>query len=131
MDMQQSYWRFYKMPKNYVNACLRWMMNELYPYYCNNSLPEHLRCKLDVFYDSIDRQFDWSNPTEEELHNLGFLNWAEDYTDSVWFIPNWLTPVIPEGLTVWNQNNEPFTYLRHAHSREVNFGCLTFGIKIV
>lgn len=123
-------WRDKSLNKNYINSCLRWLANELVPFYKTRSLPRGVMDKLDTFYSSVSKSLDWYNITEQDMLNLGFLNWGDNDEDSVnvWFIPNWLSPIIPEGLTVYNTQGTPFDFDPKTASTEVLYGCLTFGI---
>lgn len=116
------------MNRNYINGCLRWLINELFPYYNTNSLPENFEYKMSKFYDYIKDTIDWYNLTIKDVQSLGFLNWEDDSTKGVWFIPAWLFYAIPEGMTVWNKNNVPFEFHQSEASKEVMYGCLTFGV---
>lgn len=118
------------MNKNYINGCLRWLVNELFPYYNTNSLPENFETKMSKFYDQIRSTVDWYNLTIKDVQRLGFLNWEDDPTDGVWFIPAWLFYAIPEGMTVWDKNNIAFEFHQIDAPKEVMYGCLTFGVYI-
>ena len=118
------------MTTTYINACLRWLINEVYPFYKDKSIPKSLRIKMNSFYDVITKNFDWYNPTKEEVVALGFLNW-EDSDEGVWFIPRWLYPAIPDGITVYDQHKNSFEF-QHDKSKmdNVMFGCLDFGLML-
>ena len=118
------------MTKTYINACLRWLVNEVYPFYRDKNIPKQLRAKINTFYDVLNKNFDWTNPKKEELVALGFLNW-EDTDEGVWFIPQWLYPAIPDGIIVYDQYGSKFEF-QHDKSKmdEVMFGCLNFGVKL-
>ena len=121
------------MNKNYVNRCLKWLANEIVVFYNNNTLPEELNVKIDTFYDCIKKSIDWFSLTKKDVQRLGFLCWEEDDESAdtgVWFIPNWLLPVIPEGLILYDKDGQPFEYHRVSAPDEVLYGCLTFGVKI-
>ena len=117
--------------RGYINRCLRWLVNELYPFYSNNNLPHELNDKMEVFYDSIKDALDWDGMTRKDLLRLGFMNWDADDDDcpsGVWFIPNWLFPAIPEGLTVYDANGRSCIFSSGTASTEIMYGCLTYGI---
>lgn len=117
------------MNRGYVNRCLRWLVNEMFPYYENESLPVELSEKIDAFYNSISASIDWYNMTRKDLLRLGFINWDdEEEQRGIWFIPHWLLPLIPEGLTVYDADKKPFEFSRKSCSKEVMYGCLTFGV---
>lgn len=122
------------MNKNYINSCLRWLANEIIPFYSNEKLPSTLRNKVDTFYESVSNAIDWYNLTKTDMLHLGFLNWEEheheDDTSGVWFIPAWLFYAIPEGITLTDKNNNQFTFYRNTAPTEVMYGCLTFGVTI-
>lgn len=119
------------MNKNYVNSCLRWLANELVPFYNNGGLPKALMSKIDTFYTSVGDSFDWFNLSKEDVQRLGFLNWEDsDDNGGVWFIPSWLYPIIPEGMILYNKNGEKFEFTSQTAPREVMYGCLTFGVVL-
>lgn len=113
-----------------INSCLRWLANELQPFYDNSDLPVMLSSKIDVFYDSITSIVDWDNLDTDVLLQLGFLNWEEDDC-GVWFIPKWLYYAIPEGQIVYDKNNKPFEFHKNTSSKETMFGCLEYGVHAV
>ena len=121
------------MNKHYVNRCLKWLANELVTFYLEEDLPEELSEKVDTFYDCIGKSIDWFSLTKKDVQRLGFLCWEEDdesADNGVWFIPNWLFPVIPDGIILFDKDGEPFEYHRATAPDEVMYGCLTFGVKI-
>lgn len=119
---------------NYINSCFRWTINELMPFYQDGLLPQELSDKIKIFYSSISSAIDWYNPTKEELLQLGFINWEDhttnDDTSGVWFIPRWLFPIIPEGIVLCSKNGSKFEFHSRTASKEVMFGCLTYGLLI-
>ena len=120
------------MTKSYINACLRWFVNECYPYYEKNSIPSQLKFKMDVFYDSLSKNFDWAHPTKEELTSLGFLNWEESGDDSgVWFIPQWMFPAIPDGCILYDQHKNSFEFKQDVADTDTMFGCLRYGVIVI
>lgn len=131
MDLLRRYWNT-DMNKHYVNSCLRWLANELVPYYNNNSLPDTLITKIETFYRSVSSAIDWFNLTKKDVQRLGFLNWEDPDVDQtpVWFIPSWLFHAIPEGIMLYDKNGDPFTFHSDAAPLDVMFGCLTFGVKV-
>lgn len=121
------------MNKHYVNSCLRWLANEVVPYFNAKQLPDDLMSKIDTFYRSVSSAIDWFDLTKKDVQRLGFLNWEDDpeeSSDSVWFIPSWLFHAIPEGLLLFDKNGEAFTFHSDSAPLDVMFGCLTFGVKI-
>ena len=120
------------MNKNYINGCLRWLANELVSFYRTKTLPKAVMSKLNVFYESVEASIDWYRLSKQDLLTLGFLNWEEHETADdlygVWFIPNWLFPVIPEGMTVYTSDGSSFLFNSEKAPTEVIYGCLTFGI---
>lgn len=122
------------MNTNYINSCFRWLINELFPYYNLKKLPNDLMLKMDTFYDSVNKTFDWYNPSKTDLLKLGFINWedhsVDDCTAGVWFIPCWLFPVIPEGMTLYDTSEKPFLFKKEEASKKTMYGCLTYGVKI-
>lgn len=119
--------------EKYINKCLQWLADEVVVYYNRNRLPEELALKIDKFYDCLTSSIDWSNLTRGELTKLGFLNWGEDdkaIENDVWFIPNWLYHVIPEGIILYNKNGAPFEFHSDTAPEDVMYGCLTFGVKL-
>lgn len=117
--------------ENYINRCLLWMMGELADLYANDNieLPENFNTKIDTFYNCISTAIDWENLSIEDLRRLGFLNWDMDNKDSVWFIPSWLEPIIPEGLLVYDKDGREFEFNSEEAPINVMYGCLTFGVK--
>ena len=118
------------MNRHYINSCLRWLANELVPFYDANDLPEELMEKIDKFYKLLNNSVDWSNLTKKDLQRLGFLNWNEDNDTGVWFIPHWLFFAIPEGMILWDKNEQPFKFFKSKAPTEVVFGCLPFGLML-
>lgn len=122
------------MNKNYINGCLRWLANELVPFYNSKTLPKSVMSKLNVFYESIEASIDWERFSRQDLLTLGFLNWEEhdtpDDLSGVWFIPHWLFPIIPDGMKVYTSDGESFFFDSETAPTEVLYGCLTFGIMI-
>lgn len=119
------------MNTKYINACLRWLVNELYPFYNSKTLPAELMSKIEIFYCSVSRDFDWTHPRKEELQALGFLNWEETNPEQgVWFIPQWLFPAIPEGTILYDKNKVPFEFKQKIAETETMFGCLSYGVII-
>lgn len=118
------------MNRGYVNRCLRWLANEMFPFYFDGELPKELEAKVDTFYKSIEGCIDWYNMTRKDLLRLGFLNLEEDedVTNSLWLIPTWLFPVIPEGMTVYDADKKPFAFFKNSAPQDVMYGCYTFGI---
>lgn len=118
------------MNRGYVNRCLRWLANELFPFYFEGKLPKELEEKVDTFYKSLDSRMDWGGLTRKDLLRLGFLNLEEeeDVANSLWFIPTWLFPVIPEGMTVFDADKKPFAFFKSTAPQDVMYGCYTFGI---
>ena len=121
------------MNKHYVNRCLRWLANELAPMYLNDMLPPEADKKFETFYDCVSNAIDWYNLTKSDVLKLGFMSWEEDDETSdkgTWFIPFWLFPAIPEGITLIDKDNNQFEFHKLTASRDVMYGCLTFGIKL-
>ena len=118
------------MNKNYINGCLRWLANELAPYYDSEDLPENLRLKMSKFYQELNSSIDWYNLTKRDVQRLGFLNWEDDDSTGVWFIPCWLLPAIPEGMTLYDKNECQFEYHKSTACKDIMYGCLTFGIVL-
>lgn len=119
------------MNNTYVNACLRWLVNELYPFYEKDKLPKEFVSKMNTFYSSVSKDFDWENPDKTTLKTLGFLNWEdESETDCVWFIPRWLYPAIPDGLILYDRKKQPFEFSHTQETDDVMFGCLPYGILV-
>lgn len=121
------------MNKNYVTRCFMWLTNELVSFYETQKLPEELVTKMSVFYDCIGKSIDWFNLTIKDVKQLGFLNWDEDdesAEDGIWFIPNWLLPVIPEGVVLYDKDGVAFVYHSKNSPKQVMYGCLTFGVKL-
>ena len=120
------------MNRHYVNSCLRWLANEIVPFYNSKELPDQLIHKIDTFYRSVSSSIDWYNLTEKDVQRLGFLNWNDPDIDDnpVWFIPSWLFHAIPEGITLFDKNGQPFTFHSDMAPLDVMFGCLTFGVKL-
>ena len=122
------------MNTNYINACLRWLTNELFPYYLSRNLPEELLSKIDVFYSSISKTIDWYNLAKSDLLKLGFLNWddesSNECTSATWFIPCWLFPLIPEGITLYDTSSKAFKFKSTEASTKSMYGCLTYGVKV-
>lgn len=116
------------MDKPYIDKCFRWVINNLSPYYVENRLPQELSKNLDVFYRCISDKIDWFNLTEEEAIQLGFLCTDPEASSRVWFIPNWLQPLIPQGMIVTDSDGNSFEYNKETCSKELLYGCLTFGI---
>ena len=121
------------MNKHYVNRCLRWLANELAPYYLNDALPQEVDKKFETFYDCVGNAIDWYNLTKNDVIRLGFMSWEEDdeaADKGVWFIPFWLFPAIPEGITLTDKDNNEFVFHKMTAPRDVMYGCLTFGITL-
>ena len=121
------------MNKHYVNSCLRWLANEIVPYFNSNELPEELMSKIATFYRSVSSAIDWLNLTKKDVQRLGFLNWndeTDDSDDCVWFIPCWLFHAIPDGLRLYDKNGNAFIFKSDMAPLDAMFGCLTFGVKI-
>ncbi len=119
------------MNKHYITSCLRWLANEIVPFYNNNELPEALKTKIDVFYKSVSNSIDWFNLEENDVQKLGFLNWDETPEEQgVWFIPTWLYHAIPEGMLVFDTKGQPFEFRSETAPKETMYGCLTFGVKL-
>ena len=118
------------MNRGYINRCLRWLANELFPFYFEGELPKDLQQKVDIFYKSVEGCIDWYNMTKKDLLRMGFLNLDEDDepSQSLWFIPTWLFPVIPEGMTVYDAEKKPFAFFKSTAPTDVMYGCYTFGI---
>ena len=119
------------MNKTYINGCLRWLANEVMPFYSSGQLPDALTEKVDTFYRAVSSSIDWFNLTSSDMRKLGFLNCAEteeEVNDSVWFIPQWLFPAIPEGILLYDKNNVSFVFHKATAPKDVFYGCLTFGI---
>lgn len=119
------------MNKQYINSCMRWVINELAPSYINGNFTPEMSSKMSTFYDCIGNSLDWFNLTMSDVKSLGFLNCSESQEEeltSIWFIPVWLMPVIPEGITLWDRNGNPFIYKRQSCCKDVMYGCLTFGV---
>ena len=121
------------MNKHYVNRCLRWLANELVPFYLNSDLPEELNLKIDSFYDCVSDSIDWYNMTLKDVQQLGFLNWEEDEESAkngIWFIPTWLFCTIPEGIQLVDKNGNKFEFHKTTAPTDVMYGCLTFGVLL-
>lgn len=122
------------MNKHYINRCLRWLTNEITPFYIGDVLPEELHDKISTFYNCIRNSIDWFNLTKADVKNLGFLNWEEDEDSmaaGVWFIPTWLFPAIPEGFRVTDKDGKSFAFHALSASQESMYGYLTYGIPDV
>ena len=118
------------MNKKYIHSCLRWLANEVFPYYTSKELPDALQEKIATFYRSVSSSIDWYNLTRKDVQCLGFLNWDDaDCDDGVWFIPAWLFHAIPEGILLYDKNGNSFTFHSDMAPLDVMFGCLTFGVK--
>ena len=118
------------MNKRYMNSCYRWLLNELIPYYNNEDLPTELKQRVSKFYESIDTTIDWFNLSAEDMLFLGFLNWEEQPTSGVWFIPAWMFPIIPEGIVLYDIDGVSFEFNSKTASKESMFGCLKYGIML-
>lgn len=116
-----------------INRYLQWLTNEFIMYHNDKTLPKDLCKKIDTFYQCLSNSIDWRCLTKEELYRLGFLNWGEDeqsIDSGVWFIPQWLFRTIPEGTQLYDKNGDPFIFHRADASKEIMYGCLTFGVKL-
>lgn len=110
-----------------ITRLLRWEMNELVVPYLNKSLPYQLGCKTDRFYQAISNEIDWENLTVNDYIVLGFMRWELDDNHDLWLIPQWLYPIIPEGLHVVGTNKDFFKFSRVENMLEAQYGMLKFG----
>ena len=118
------------MNNHFVNGCFKWLANELVPYYNSKDLLIELIGKVEKFYNSLDTTIDWFNLTPSEMSSLGFLNWEEEPTKGIWFIPAWLFPIIPEGIVLYDIEGNSFEFCSKTSSKESMFGCLKYGIML-
>ena len=121
------------MNKHYINNCLRWLINEMAPFYQQGQLPEEFNKKVTKFYECVKNAIDWENLTYKDVKRLGLISWEEDEDlakDGVWFIPMWLYPAIPEGTPLFDKDGKVFNFCSNSANKDSMYGFLTFGVKI-
>lgn len=117
---------------NYVNKCLRWLTTALVDEAQKDSVSLALQDKLDKCFTAITSAIDWENLTYEDVKQLGFMCYGEEEEseDSLWLIPIWLYPAIPEGLTCYMmESDRKFIFNRRNATYSNFYGCLEYGIK--
>lgn len=125
-----------KVDLHYVTRCFRWLSNELVGPYREGCLPAPLKNKIDTFYDSIRSTIDWDMLTRDDCLWLGFINSQRDMISAkgviqeLWLIPQWLIPVIPEGLLVEDIKGNRFEYREKVCDKTTHFGVLEYGIVL-
>lgn len=117
---------------DYALRCLKWLANAVAVDYKVNNMSTQLKQKTDKFYDAIRHVIDWHNLTYKELLKLGFMNCGYEDTDpyELWLIPQWLYPIIPEGLLVEDLDRNEFEFHRHTAPYDLFYGCMKYGIKL-
>lgn len=117
---------------DYVLRCLRWLANAVAEDYQVNNMSNKLKLKTDKFYASIGPVIDWHELTRDDFLRLGFMcyGYADDDPYELWLIPQWLYPVIPEGMQLMDLNNQFFSFKRGCTPYEIFYGCMTYGIRI-
>ena len=116
------------MNKSYVYGCFKWIVNHFSRYYTKDELPDDLKKRVDIFYQSISQALDWDNLSLEDAKYLGFLCLEDIGEDSIWFFPTWMYPLIPEGLTVYDMSGNRKEFHRDTMSSENLYGCLSYGL---
>lgn len=120
----------------YVTRCFRWLTNELVIPYMDNKLPSSLKTKIDTFYDSVRKTVDWDSLTRDNCLWLGFMNSQRDMISAqgviqeLWLIPQWLIPIIPEGMYVEDVQGNRFQYNSSTCDKTTQFGVLGYGIVL-
>lgn len=120
----------------YVTRCFRWLTNELVIPYMENKLPVALKTKIDTFYDSVRKTVDWDSLTRDNCLWLGFMNSQRDMISAqgviqeLWLIPQWLIPIIPEGMYVEDVQGNRFQYNSATCDKTTQFGVLGYGIVL-
>lgn len=121
---------------NYVTRCFRWLANELVIPYMDSALPAPLKNKVDTFYESIRNTIDWDALTREDCLWLGFMNSQRDMLSAqgviqeLWLIPQWLIPIIPEGMYVEDVHGNRFQYNAKMCDKTTQFGVLGYGLVL-
>lgn len=121
------------MNKHYITNCLKWLVNEMTPFYQQKQLPEEFDAKVSRFYSCISSYVDWENLTYQDAKRLGLMSWEEDddlAKQGVWFIPMWLFPAIPDGTTMIDKDGNQFIFYAATVNKESMYGFLTFGVKL-
>lgn len=115
---------------NYIVRCLRWLANNIAPEYVNNSLNPSLMKKMDNFYHSLESVISWNNLTKEDCMALGCICYDDpDCPYETWFFPAWLYPLIPEGLSVIDNEGKEVIFHRKDIPFTLFYGNLTFGLR--
>lgn len=120
----------------YLTRCFRWLANELVVSYMNSTLPAPLKNKVDTFYDSVRKTIDWESLTRNDCLWLGFMNSQRDMVSAqgviqeLWLIPQWLIPVIPEGICVEDIHGNRFQYYSRICDKSTQFGVLGYGLVL-
>ena len=120
----------------YVTRCFRWLTNELVIPYMDNKLPSALKTKIDTFYDSVRKTVDWDSLTRDNCLWLGFMNSQRDMISAqgviqeLWLIPQWLIPIIPEGMYVEDVQGNRFQYNSSTCDKTTQFGVLSYGVVL-
>lgn len=120
----------------YVTRCFRWLTNELVTPYMENKLPSTLKTKVDTFYDSVRKTVDWDSLTRDNCLWLGFMNSQRDMVSAkgviqeLWLIPQWMIPIIPEGMYVEDVHGNRFQYNSNVCDKTTKFGVLSYGIVL-
>lgn len=114
--------------KTYVYRCFRWLTNEIIKSKFINE-DTSIDNVLDKFYETISRYVpDWYSMTDQEKLDLGFIQY-EGATCTIWLIPLWMMPLIPENIELCDINGESFIYNSKTSPKTVMFNCLTYGLK--
>jgi hypothetical protein len=79
--------------------------------------------KSRVFYGVLRSEdlIDFNGLSFDEAKQLGFAPWSRDTVPGLYVFPLWLVPLIPDGLTVYNLNKEPFEFHQETTELDAEF----------
>lgn len=113
-----------------LRNCLTWLANAVAETVLHTKDPGHLdadiRQSWGVFCNSVKDHIDWKHMDLQTAKELRFARWDEE--SSLYLIPIWLYPSIPEDLELYSIGGQKG--FKKDIDTDTRFGVLAWGIPI-